>query len=61
MFRQAKHGWTALGRVTANTFKNARTVMNSVRHHVNASVIPIDQLAVAPNFRRNSQSGDIFC
>src|SRR5205814_6533285 len=35
--------------VTANTFEDARAVMNHVAHHVNGRVFPIHELTVAPD------------
>jgi hypothetical protein len=50
----------ALRRVAADTFKDARTVMDDVRHDMHARVVPFDELAVVPDFGSDTYSLDIL-
>ena len=36
--------------VAADAFKDRRAVVHDVRHHVDGRVVPIDELAVVPDF-----------
>src|SRR4029078_13393286 len=49
VFAETKDGWSLLGGVTTDSFKDARTVVQDMRHHVHARVVPLDKLAVMPN------------
>ena len=60
MFLQAKDGGPALGFVTAYTFKDAGTVMDHVRHHMHARVIPLYELAITPDITCDSRFLYVF-
>ena len=49
VFFQAKDGWALLGGVSSDAFKNTRTVVQHVRHHVHPRIVPVDELAVMPH------------
>src|ERR1700675_4924416 len=38
--------------IATNAFKHRRAVMHNVRHHVEGSVVPGDELAIVPDFVR---------
>ena len=61
MIGESKNGWTILGLVCANTFKYSGAVMQCVRQHVYLRFVPIDKLAVHPNFWCRSYWHDFLC
>ena len=61
VFAQAKNRRPAFRRITTNAFENARPIMQNVRHHVHARVIPFDELAVVPHHVANARSCHVCC
>src|ERR1043165_6110043 len=57
---QAEDGWPTFGCVTANALKDTGTVMEHVRHHVNARVVPFNKLSVMPHDVANARRFYIF-
>ena len=49
VFAQTEDRRATLGRVTPDPFKNARSVVQNMRHHMHARIIPFDELAVVPD------------
>src|ERR1700682_4631825 len=52
VFGGAENRGPSRQRVAANAFKHRRAVVHDVRHHVEGSVVPGDELAVVPDFVR---------
>jgi hypothetical protein len=52
VLRGAENRRAARQRIAANAFKHRRAVVHDVRHHVERSVVPGDELAVMPDFVR---------
>ena len=46
---QTKNRVPIMGFVATNTFKNRRTVMQTMRHHMHSGVLPTLDFAVVPN------------
>ena len=57
---QPKDRGAALGGIAPDAFKNARTVVQHVRHDMHAGIVPFYELAVAPDCVANSGRGHIF-
>src|SRR5262245_6713970 len=57
---ETKNRRTAFGRVTTNSFKDAGAVVQDVRHHVHARVIPFDEFAVMPNDITNARRTNVL-
>ena len=60
MLREAKHGRSATRLIAANALENARAIIDDVRHHMDAGVVPINELAILPNLRRDLHRFHIF-
>ena len=60
VFTQTKDSGPAFGRVTSDSFEDTRTIVQNVRHHVHARIIPFDEPAVMPYFIANARSGNVF-
>ena len=60
VFAQTEDRRAAFGRITPDAFKNAGAVMQNVRHHVHARVVPFDELAVMPDHVTNARSAHVF-
>src|ERR1700727_2336844 len=60
MFPDTENCRSARWRIATNTFKNGRTVVDHVRHHVHLGVIPGNQFPVVPDFfsRLNRHGGE---
>ena len=61
MFGKTEDRRTFRRLITADAFKNARPVIDDVRHHVNSCIIPVNKFAVAPDFGRDLFRINIFC
>jgi hypothetical protein len=59
MFFQTKNRGTAFCFVTAYPFEDTRTIVQYMGHDVDASVVPLYEFTVFPNFLRNAWSLDI--
>jgi hypothetical protein len=57
---QAEDRRPTLRVVASDTFEDARTVVENMRHHMHARVVPLNELAIMPNDIANAWSAHVF-
>src|SRR5882762_767085 len=60
VFAETKNRRPFFGCVTPDAFKDTGTVVQNMRHHMHARVVPFDELAVVPDYVADARSGHVF-